>query len=70
MLFNNFSNDAQLQQDGTSPYFGCIVYHFINECSMTWHAGMVWKFTRPNCAGFPLLGLCEEYCMSGDIFRP
>jgi len=24
-LSDNFSNDAQLWQDGTSPYFGCIV---------------------------------------------
>jgi len=33
---------------------------------MTWHAGMVWKVTRPNCAGCPPLGLCEECFMSRD----
>ena len=69
-LSYNFSNDAQLLQDGISPYFCCIVCHFVNKCRMTWHAGMVWKVTRPSCAGFPPLGLCEECCMSRDIFRP
>ena len=69
-LSNGFSNDPQLLQDGTSPFFGCIVCHFVNKCSMTWHAGVVRKVTRPNRAEFLPLGLCEECCMSRDIFRP